>query len=163
MMRLVLGCMVGHTPLRPSRPVHCPPSIGSRSKIVGSNPCDSSQRAAISPPGPAPITATLLVISGTVAHRGLQKGRKPACASGRREDRPASNVWRIVRCRRNAPPMVCGVDLLLGIDIGTGSTKGLLVDPSGAVVASEAVSHSMQLPRTGWAEEAAAGMWGAEG
>jgi hypothetical protein len=34
----------------------------SRSKIVGSNPCDSSQRAAISPDGPAPITATLAVI-----------------------------------------------------------------------------------------------------
>ena len=32
-----------------------------RSKIVGSNPCDSSQRAATSPPGPAPITATLPV------------------------------------------------------------------------------------------------------
>src|SRR6202035_665070 len=102
MMRLVLVCMVGHTPLRPSRPVHWPPSIGSRSKIVGSNPCDSSQRAAISPPGPAPITATLLVISGTVAHRGLQKGRKPACASGRR--RRSSSVQRLADC---AVPQEC--------------------------------------------------------
>jgi sugar (pentulose or hexulose) kinase len=32
--------------------------------------------------------------------------------------------------------MVGVVDLLLGIDMGTGSTKGLLVDPSDAVVAS---------------------------
>jgi len=55
--------------------------------------------------------------------------------------------------------MVGVVDLLLGIDMGTGSTKGLLVDPSGAVVASEAVSHSMQLPRTGWAEMDAEAMW----
>jgi hypothetical protein len=30
--------------------------------MVGSKPCDSSQRAAINPPGPAPTTATLLVI-----------------------------------------------------------------------------------------------------
>ena len=67
MTRLVLVCMAGHTPLRPSRPVHCPPSIGPCSKIVGSNPCDSSQRAAVSPPGPAPITATLPVI-GELSH-----------------------------------------------------------------------------------------------
>jgi xylulokinase len=52
-----------------------------------------------------------------------------------------------------------GVDLLLGIDIGTGSTKGLLVDASGAVVASQAVSHSLQLPRPGWAEVDAEAMW----
>ena len=51
------------------------------------------------------------------------------------------------------------MDLLLGIDMGTGSTKGLLVDPSGAVVASESVSHSMQLPRPGWAEVDAEAMW----
>ncbi len=51
------------------------------------------------------------------------------------------------------------MDLLLGIDIGTGSTKGLLVDPSGSVVASESVSHSMQLPRPGWAEVDAEAMW----
>src|SRR5262249_49097182 len=62
MTRLVLVCMAGHTPLRPANPVHCPPSFGLRSKIVGSNPCDSNQRAAASPPRPAPITATLLVI-----------------------------------------------------------------------------------------------------
>src|ERR1700758_1780806 len=61
MTRLVLAYMVGHTPLRPRSPVHRPPSIGPCAKIVGSNPCDSSQRAATSPPGPAPITATLLV------------------------------------------------------------------------------------------------------
>ena len=55
--------------------------------------------------------------------------------------------------------MVGVVDLLLGIDMGTGSTKGLLVDPSGAVVASETVTHSMQLPRPGWAEVDAEAMW----
>ena len=62
-MRLLLVCMLGHTPLWPSTAVHWPPSVDSCSKIVGSNPCDCSQRAAASPPGPAPITATLLVTS----------------------------------------------------------------------------------------------------
>jgi xylulokinase len=51
------------------------------------------------------------------------------------------------------------VELLLGIDMGTGSTKGLLVDASGAVVASETVSHSMRLPRPGWAEVDAETTW----
>ena len=51
------------------------------------------------------------------------------------------------------------MELLLGIDMGTGSTKGLLVDPSGAVVASQTVSHSMQLPRPGWAEVDAEAVW----
>src|ERR1700687_757762 len=52
-----------------------------------------------------------------------------------------------------------GVDLLLGIDMGTRSTKGVLVDASGSVIASETVAHSMQLPRPGWAEVDAEGMW----
>jgi xylulokinase len=51
------------------------------------------------------------------------------------------------------------VDLLLGIDMGTGSTKGLLVNASGSVIASETVSHSMQLPRPGWAEVDAEATW----
>jgi xylulokinase len=54
---------------------------------------------------------------------------------------------------------VIAVDLLLGIDIGTGSTKGVLVDRSGTVIASEMVAHAMQLPRPGWAEVDAEAMW----
>src|ERR1700753_2050613 len=69
MMRLVLVCMAGQTPLRPTSPVHWPPRSGACSKIVGSNPCESSQRAATSPPGPAPMTATVGVI-GDVSHGG---------------------------------------------------------------------------------------------
>ena len=80
MTRLVLVCIVGHTPLRPGSPVHWPPSIGACSKIVGSNPCDNSQRAAASPPGPAPITATLPVI-GELSH---DAERTAACLSARR-------------------------------------------------------------------------------
>jgi xylulokinase len=51
------------------------------------------------------------------------------------------------------------VDLLLGIDIGTGSTKGVLVDTTGSIMASEAIPHSMDLPRPGWAEVDAERLW----
>lgn len=51
------------------------------------------------------------------------------------------------------------MDLLLGIDMGTGSTKGVLVDTAGAVLASETIPHSMDLPRPGWAEVDAEAVW----
>ncbi|MBU8815293.1 FGGY-family carbohydrate kinase [Mycolicibacterium goodii] len=54
------------------------------------------------------------------------------------------------------------MDLLLGIDMGTGSTKGVLVDASGSVIATETVSHSIDLPRPGWAEVDAEKLWWAE-
>jgi hypothetical protein len=50
--------------------------MGPCSKIVGSNPCESSQRAAISPPGPAPITATVLV-TGELSHAYFQGYVRP--------------------------------------------------------------------------------------
>src|SRR6476661_6874776 len=43
--------------------------------------------------------------------------------------------------------------------MGTGSTKGVLVDTTGSVLASEAIAHSMDLPRPGWAEVDAENMW----
>lgn len=51
------------------------------------------------------------------------------------------------------------MDLLLGIDMGTGSTKGVLVDTTGSVLASETIPHSMSLPRPGWAEVDAESVW----
>ncbi|ORA53422.1 sugar kinase [Mycolicibacterium chubuense] len=51
------------------------------------------------------------------------------------------------------------MDMLLGIDMGTGSTKGVLVDSTGTVVASETISHGMDLPRPGWAEVDADAVW----
>ena len=43
---------------------------------------------------------------------------------------------------------------LLGIDIGTGGTRALLVDAKGAVLATEAVDHPpFTSPRQGWAEQ----------
>ncbi len=40
----------------------------------------------------------------------------------------------------------------LGIDIGTFETKGVLVDRTGALVATAARSHTMLVPQPGWAE-----------
>jgi xylulokinase len=51
------------------------------------------------------------------------------------------------------------VDLLLGIDMGTGSTKGVLVDTAGVVLASATIPHAMSLPRPGWAEVDAEATW----
>ncbi len=49
--------------------------------------------------------------------------------------------------------------LLLGIDIGTYSAKGVLCTPAGEVVASHVVEHTLSLPRPGWAEQDADGVW----
>lgn len=43
--------------------------------------------------------------------------------------------------------------------MGTGSTKGVLVDTSGSVIASETIAHAVDLPRPGWAEVDAEAMW----
>lgn len=49
----------------------------------------------------------------------------------------------------------------MGIDMGTGSTKGVLTDPAGTIVATATRSHAMQLPRPGWAEmDAERDWWG---
>src|SRR5689334_7138501 len=50
-------------------------------------------------------------------------------------------------------------DLLLGIDIGTASSKGVLVTPDGEVVASATRRHTMSLPRAGHAEMDADTIW----
>jgi xylulokinase len=49
--------------------------------------------------------------------------------------------------------------LLLGIDIGTSSAKGLLATPDGAVVATAVREHALSLPRPGWAEHDAEEVW----
>lgn len=50
-------------------------------------------------------------------------------------------------------------DLLLGIDVGTNSTKGVLVTQAGEIVARHEVPHRMLVPRPGWAEHDAEGTW----
>jgi xylulokinase len=51
------------------------------------------------------------------------------------------------------------MSLLLGVDIGTSGSKGVLVTPSGEVVASAAREHGVSSPRPGWAEHDARAVW----
>ncbi len=52
-------------------------------------------------------------------------------------------------------------EYLLGVDMGTGSTKGVLARPDGTIVATASRSHAMTLPRSGWAEmDAERDWWG---
>ncbi len=53
-------------------------------------------------------------------------------------------------------------NLLLGIDLGTGSSKGVLTTPTGEVMAQATRHHDMSLPRPGWAEFDAEGVWWAD-
>lgn len=50
-------------------------------------------------------------------------------------------------------------ELLLGIDIGTYSAKGVLCTPGGEVVAEATIAHELSLPRPGWAEHDADAVW----
>jgi len=52
--------------------------------------------------------------------------------------------------------------LLLGVDIGTASSKGVLVDPGGAVLARSVREHSVSTPRPGWFEHDAETVWWAD-
>jgi xylulokinase len=52
-------------------------------------------------------------------------------------------------------------EYVLGIDIGTGSTKGVLARADGSIAATATRNHSMSLPRPGWAEmDAERDWWG---
>ncbi|NWJ44289.1 MAG: FGGY-family carbohydrate kinase [Chloroflexi bacterium] len=50
-------------------------------------------------------------------------------------------------------------ELVLGIDIGTYSSKGVLCDASGKVLATRAVEHGLSLPKPGWAEQDGETIW----
>jgi len=50
-------------------------------------------------------------------------------------------------------------ELLLGIDVGTYSTKGVLARPDGGVLKMHAVEHGMDIPRPGWAEQDPDHVW----
>jgi len=54
------------------------------------------------------------------------------------------------------------VAALLGIDIGTSSTKGVLCDPGGQVLATVVRPHVTSMPRPGWAEHDALTVWWAD-
>lgn len=52
-------------------------------------------------------------------------------------------------------------EVLLGIDMGTGSSKGVVARPDGEILATATRQrpHSMSMPRPGWAEVDAAAVW----
>ncbi|MFI6938654.1 FGGY-family carbohydrate kinase [Streptomyces sp. NPDC050418] len=52
--------------------------------------------------------------------------------------------------------------LLLGVDIGTASSKGSLVRPDGTLVAQSARDHRTSSPRPGWFEHDAVDVWWAD-
>ena len=49
--------------------------------------------------------------------------------------------------------------LLLGIDIGTSSSKGVLADFAGRIIAEHTVLHGFDIPQPGWAEQDADAVW----
>lgn len=53
-------------------------------------------------------------------------------------------------------------DLLLGVDIGTSSSKGVLTDIDGTIIASANRPHALSMPRSGWAEHDAEAVWWAD-
>lgn len=56
------------------------------------------------------------------------------------------------------------MDYLLGVDVGTGGTRAVLVDRQGAVASSATSEHSpFASPHTGWAEQDAHDWWRAAG
>ncbi len=50
-------------------------------------------------------------------------------------------------------------ELLLGVDIGTASVKGVLTTPDGDVVATAVSRHELSVPHPGWAEHDAERTW----
>jgi xylulokinase len=52
--------------------------------------------------------------------------------------------------------------LLLGIDIGTSSSKGVLCRPDGTILAEGRAEHEMSIPKPGYAEHDANGVWWAD-
>jgi xylulokinase len=53
-------------------------------------------------------------------------------------------------------------ELLLGVDIGTASSKGVLARTDGAIVATSVRAHELSLPHPGWAEHDAEAIWWAD-
>lgn len=51
--------------------------------------------------------------------------------------------------------------MLLGIDLGTGSVKALLLDPDGTVIAEASSAYPVQSPKPGWAETEPEDWWSA--
>ncbi|GMA86465.1 hypothetical protein GCM10025868_17150 [Angustibacter aerolatus] len=55
--------------------------------------------------------------------------------------------------------MTAAHEVVLGIDLGTASSKGVLTTPDGAVVATAVREHGMSMPSPGWYEVDAEQVW----
>jgi xylulokinase len=53
------------------------------------------------------------------------------------------------------------VSILLGIDIGTSSTKAVLADERGGILSTASAPHELLTPRPGWSEQDPEGWWAA--
>ncbi len=51
------------------------------------------------------------------------------------------------------------MEYVLGIDVGTYESKGVIVDREGRIAAESSVGHEMSIPRPGWAEADAEAVW----
>ena len=51
---------------------------------------------------------------------------------------------------------------MLGVYLGTSSSKGVLVRPDGEIIDTAERPHLLSLPRPGWAEHDAEGVWWAD-
>jgi xylulokinase len=49
--------------------------------------------------------------------------------------------------------------VLMGIDIGTSGSKGVIVDLNGVVIAEHSTAHDFHIPHPGWAEHDAEAVW----
>src|SRR3954447_18063358 len=81
----------------------------------------------------------------------------------------ASSLWfAMIRCRPDNADYITrritsmAGERLVGVDIGTYSSKGVLCTPNGDVLATETIEHGMSIPRPGWAEHDADEIWWGE-
>ena len=51
------------------------------------------------------------------------------------------------------------MNCFLGIDVGTYETKGTLMDEAGRILLTDSEPHQMEIPRPGFAEHDAEGVW----
>jgi xylulokinase len=51
------------------------------------------------------------------------------------------------------------MELFLGVDIGTSASLGVITDIKGTILASHRVPHDVSMPRPGWVEQDADGVW----
>src|SRR5262245_45000436 len=93
----------------------------------------------------------------------MRPTRRPRTRRWRRR-RQCSTRWAS-RCTSAAtcPSRDAAVsELLVGIDVGTQSSKGVLVRLDGTLVAEARAEHGMDVPRPGWAEQDADAVWWAD-